>query len=134
MCVIALFLAIIWAGHSPYLHDFGEWVFQSRVLMLYWVQPEEVAGFQWTGYPVPNILATLIMAVFGLFFSAITAGKIFLTVLLAGWYFVLQNFVRQFGSDADTGVLLFVLFSLIGLSNFFWTGFVSYQLAFSKRC
>jgi hypothetical protein len=49
--------------------------------------------------------------------------------LLIGWYFVLLKFVRQFGSTADSAAILFVLFSLVGLSNFFWTGFVSYQLA-----
>ena len=129
MLLLGLMLSVIWLSHSPYLHDFGEWVYQSRILTLYWTQPAEVAGFQWTGYPVPNILAVVIMAVLGLFFSAFTAAKIFLTVLLTGWYFVLRKFVRQFGNTADQGMLLFLLYSLIGLSNFFWTGFVSYQLA-----
>ena len=128
MSVTGLLLAIIWMGHAPYLHDFGEWVFQSRVLTLHWLNPAEVTGFQWAGYPVPNSLAILIMATLGLVFPAITAAKIFLTLLLAGWYFVLQMFVRQLGSITGSSALFFILFSLIGLSNFFWTGFVSYQL------
>lgn len=126
--LLGLMLSIIWLGHAPFLHDFGEWVFQSRILTLHWLNPEEVAGFQWTGYPVPNILAILIMAVLGLVFSAITAAKIFLSILLTGWYFALQKFVHQLGNITGSAALFFVLFSLIGLSNFFWTGFVSYQL------
>jgi hypothetical protein len=42
MSVTGLLLAIIWMGHAPYLHDFGEWVFQSRVLTLHWLNPGEV--------------------------------------------------------------------------------------------
>ena len=127
--VLGIFLFVIWAADSPYLHDFGEWVYQSKILVTYWTDPEKVAGFQWTGYPVPNILAIIVMAVLSLLFSTITAAKIFLSVLLTGWFFVLQKFVRQFGSTTDSATILFVLFSLVGLSNFFWTGFVSYQLA-----
>ncbi len=69
------------------------------------------------------------MALMGLVFSATTAAKIFLTVLLTGWYLVLLKFVRRLGDVPDPAALFFLLFSLIGLSNFFWTGFVSYQLA-----
>ena len=102
---------------------------QSKILAIYWTQPEKVTGFQWTGYPVPNVLAVIIMAVFSLFISVIAAAKLFLSVLLICWYIVLQKFVRQCGITTDSAALLFVLFSLIGLSSFFWTGFVSYQLA-----
>jgi len=129
LLVLGILLAVIWLGHAPYLHDFGEWVFQSKVLALHWTQPEVVAGFQWTGYPVPNMLAVLVMAFLGLFLPAILSAKIFLTLLLTGWYLVLRRFAWQIGSPADSEALLFVLFSLVGLSSFFWTGFVGYQLA-----
>lgn len=127
--LLLVFLSIIWSASAPYLHDFGEWVYQSRVLTLYWTQPDQVSGFQWTGYPVPNMLAILIMAILGLISPAILAAKIFLSLLLMAWYLVLRKFVHQLGNDVNPNALLFVLFSLVGLSNFFWTGFVSYQLA-----
>jgi len=126
--VLGFVLTIIWMGHAPYLHDFGEWVFQSKILTLHWSDPEQVTGFQWATYPVPNSLAILIMAIFGLAIPAITAAKLFLTILLAGWFFVLRKFVRQLCSSTDYDALVFILFSLVALSNFFWTGFVSYQL------
>lgn len=129
LIVLWIFLAVMWTADSPYLHDFGEWVYQSKILTLQWTQPGEVTGFQWAAYPVPNVLAILIMAVLGLLFPAITAAKIFLSLLLAGWYFALRVFVEPFGNRIDSAALLFLLFSLAGLSNFFWTGFVSYQLA-----
>ena len=126
--VLGVFLAIVWTAQAPYLHDFGEWVYQSKILTLYWTQPDEVAGFQWTGSPVPNILAILIMAVLGLIFPAISAAKLFLSLLLVGWYFVLKRFVGELDGVDHPNALMLLLFSLIALSNFFWTGFVSYQL------
>ena len=68
------------------------------------------------------------MAIFGMVFPAITAAKMFLSMLLLAWYAVLRKFVSQLGDAADSPALFFLLFSLIGLSNFFWTGFISYQL------
>ena len=128
LAVLGLMLTIIWAGQTPYLHDFGEWFYQSRILVQQLTRPQDVYGFQWATYPVPNTLAVLIMAGLGLVFPLMASAKLFLSLLLLGWYGVLRVFVRKVCPDDGSPTLLFVLFSLVALSNFFWTGFVGYQL------
>jgi len=128
LSIMGLMLIIIWTGETPYLHDFGEWFYQSRILVLQLTQPESVAAFQWATYPVPNTLAILVMAALGLVFPVMASAKLFLSLLLLGWYGVLQTFVHKVYPNGGSATLLFVLFSLVALSNFFWTGFVGYQL------
>lgn len=128
LIIMGLMLIIIWTGQTPYLHDFGEWFYQSRILVLQLTRPEDVAAFQWATYPVPNTLAVVIMAGLGLVFPVLASAKLFLSLLLLGWYGVLRAFVRRIYPTEGSPTLLFVLFSLLALSNFFWTGFVGYQL------
>ncbi len=128
LAILGLMLIIIWASHAPYLHDFGEWFYQSRILVQQLTRPEDVLGFQWVTYPVPNTLAILIMAGLGLVFPLMASAKLFLSLLLLGWYGVLHVFARRVCPADGSSTLLFVLFSLVALSNFFWTGFIGYQL------
>lgn len=127
--LLVVLLAALWSGNAPHLHDFAEWLYQSRILLLKFTHPEQVAGFQLAHYPVPNSMAVIILSGIGLALSPVLAGKTFLTLLLAAWLWVLRTFVRRIApaSAELQESLLLLLFGLVAASSFFWTGFIGYQ-------
>ena len=128
LAILLIMLAAIWLGAAPQLHDYAEWIYQSRILVLKLTQPESVSSFEWARYPVPNSLAVALLALVGLIMGPVLAGKAFLTLLLIGWFATLRDFTRSIQAPSSESRLMLILFSLVALSNFFWTGFVSYQL------
>ena len=129
LTAVAIFTWGLLFSSTPYLHDYGEWMFQGKVLALKLSDPGLVSGYQLAPYPVPNSLATLILAVLNLVFSPLLAGKLFLLLLLAGWCAVGWAFcTRFFGEAADAAKAWLLLLCVAGFSSFFWYGFVAYQL------
>ena len=126
--MIAVTIIAILVAKAPYLHDFAEWLYQGRILSALWQDPTAVATFYIKPFPVPNSLATVLLASFGSVLPAIWAGKLFLISLLVAWYFVIRMFVdRQLPTQWRFAASL-VIYVLAALSTFFWYGYVSYQL------
>ncbi|MFC1605635.1 hypothetical protein ACFL33_02080 [Pseudomonadota bacterium] len=127
--IVLLMLISAWlAAEAPYLHDFAEWLYQGQILGNLFVHPETVPGFTIVGYPVPNTLATVLLASLGLLLPAVWAGKTFLALLLIAWYVVIGLFVRQHFEERHRDRTTLVLFATAALATFFWYGFVGYQL------
>ena len=130
-CAIGLILSValmIVAAPAPYLQDFGEWLYQGRILALKLTDPATVAGFVVAPYPIPNSLAPALLALLCLMIEPITAGKVFLILLLGGWLWSLGRFTRRFAPQDSGGAAMALLVTLAALASFFWYGFVSYQL------
>jgi hypothetical protein len=129
LAAVAIFTLGLLFSSTPYLHDFGEWMFQGKVIALKLSNPGLVSGYQLAPYPVPNSLATLILAILNLIFSPLAAGKVFLLLLLTGWCVVGWTFcTRYFEEAADSAKAWLLLLCVAGFSSFFWYGFVAYQL------
>lgn len=130
-CAIGLILSValmIVAAPAPYLQDFGEWLYQGRILALKLTDPATVAGFVVAPYPIPNSLAPALLALLCLMIEPITAGKVFLILLLGGWLWSIGRFTRRFAPQDSGGAAMALLATLAALASFFWYGFVSYQL------
>lgn len=126
---LILSLALLIAGApAPYFHDFGEWLYQGRILALKLTDPAAVAGFVVAPYPVPNSLAPALLALLCLVLKPIAAGKVFLILLLGGWLWSLLLFTRRFIAEDSRGAALLALVTVAALASFFWYGFASYQL------
>ena len=126
---LILSLALVIAGaQAPYFHDFGEWLYQGRILALKITDPTTVASFAVAPYPVPNSLAVALLALLCLVLEPIAAGKVFLILLLAGWSWILWRFTCRFTPAETRGVIFLLLVSIVALASFFWYGFISYQL------
>ena len=131
---VALVLAmalIIALAPVPYFHDFGEWLYQGKILALKLTDPEAVAGFALAHYPVPNSLAPVILGLLCLTLEPILAGKVFLILLLGGWLWGSLVFAKRYGPDDAQGAVMALLVSLAALASFHWYGFVGYQLGLS---
>lgn len=138
---LALIIAI---APAPYFHDFGEWLYQGKILALKITDSAAVAGFTVAPYPVPNSLAPVLLALLCLVLAPMVAGKVFLILLLAGWIWILWRFTCRFTLAENRGVILVLLVAVIALASFFWYGFISYQLGlllwfafltnFNERC
>lgn len=113
---------------SPYLQDFAEWLYQGFILAMKLVEPERVSRFILAPYPVPNSLAPLALALLCLLFEPITAGRLFLALLLLGWWLVLRAFVRRHLPRDQSRSLFALLVAVAALASFFWYGFIGYQL------
>lgn len=125
LAAMAFFIA---AAPAPYFHDFGEWLYQARILALKITDPAAVTGFVVAPYPVPNSLAPVLLALLCLVFEPLAAGKVFLLLLLGGWLWSLWRFARRFVSEDNRGATLLLLVAVVALASYFWYGFVSYQL------
>jgi hypothetical protein len=127
--ILVVACAAFLISDAPYLQDFAEWLYQAQILKNLIFDPASVSGFTVFPYPVPNSLATLLLAALSVFLPPIWAGKLFLVLLLMTWFAVISRLAaRYFGADLRAPVIL-VLFSLTALSSFFWYGFVAYQLS-----
>lgn len=125
--VVAVMTTILLAP-APWLHDFGEWLFQARVLALKILDPDLVSGYQVAPYPVPNSLAILLLALLSAMMPALIAGKAFLLLQLLAWVWLLRAYVNRFVPDGSRGSVFLVLIGTVALSSFYWYGFISYQL------
>ncbi|MBK1725047.1 hypothetical protein [Thiocystis violacea] len=121
-------IVLILAAPAPWLHDFAEWLFQAQVLGLKLQNPELVSNYVLASYPVPNSLATLILAGLTLVLPPLIAGKCYLVVQIVAWFWLLDRFSQRQVSQDYRGCVLLVLLGAVGFSSFFWLGFISYQL------
>lgn len=127
--LLALMALALWLAPAPYLHDFGEWLFQAKVLSQQWTEPETVAGFQWAHYPVPNSLAVMILAMLNLLLPPFLAGKLFLLGLLLGHWWMALRFAKRIQHAGQQKLVAALILCLVGFSYLFWTGFISNQLS-----
>lgn len=127
--LVLLTILAIAVARAPYMHDFAEWVYQGQIIMRFMVDPAAVSGFTLANYPVPNSLASTILAGLSFIFAPLWAGKAFLTLMLLGWYVVIGLFTRRFVDASWRASASLVLYVTTALATFFWYGFVSYQLA-----
>lgn len=126
MLVVVLALII---ARAPYMHDFAEWVYQGQVIKQLVTDPGAAAGFTLATYPVPNSLVSAILAGFSFVFAPMWVGKVFLILMLSGWYGVVILFTRRFVGKQWRAETTLVLYVSTALATFFWYGFASYQLA-----
>ena len=127
--VVVLFAAFAFSP-APFLHDYAEWVYQSKILALKASAPEEVQGFVLHAYPVPYMLLQYALAGLHLVLPPFPAAKLLIVVylLLAGA--VCRVFVTRFVASPGHRPLAWVLLVCTAvLSSFFWYGFIGYQLA-----
>jgi hypothetical protein len=120
--------AALLIADAPHLHDFAEWLYQAQILKILIADPGQVPHFELVHYAVPNALATVMLATISSVLPAIWAGKAFLILMLLGWYVVILLFARRHIDVGLQGVTVSVLFGTAALANFFWYGFVGYQL------
>jgi hypothetical protein len=125
---IILPLLAIGLAPAPYLHDFAEWLYQAQIIKNLALDPGSVAAFELAPYPVPNALATVLMAALSVALPAVWAGKVFLGAMLLGWWLAIRAFCRRWVPPDDRARAALLLYGLAGLAPFFWYGFVSYQL------
>jgi len=130
LAVLALLtiLALV-VARAPYLHDFAEWVYQGQIISRFMLDPATVSGFTMATYPVPNSLASAILAGLSFIFAPVWAAKVFLICMLLGWYMVIRQFTRRFVDASWRAAATLVLYVTTALATFFWYGFISYQLA-----
>jgi len=129
LIAVFVFFLGLFAGSTPYLHDFGEWMFQGKVLALKLLSPDDVTAFQLAAYPVPNSLAIFILSVLNMLFSPMIAGKLFLGCLIAAWCIAAHLFCKRFfPKEPDRAAAWLLIVCLAGFSSFFWYGYVGYQL------
>lgn len=126
--ILVVVLALIIAK-APYMHDFAEWMYQGQVIKRFIVDPAAVSGFTMASYPVPNSLVSAILAGLSFIFAPMWVGRIFLILMLLGWYGVISLFTRRFVSEQWRAAAAQVLYTSTALATFFWYGFASYQLA-----
>lgn len=126
--LVALPLLAIVLARAPYLHDFAEWLYQARILADLALGRPAAAGFTIAPYPVPNSLATVLLAGLSVALPTLWAGKVFLCAMLLGWYGVVRAFCARWVQPAERSSAALLLYCLAGLAPFFWHGFISYQL------
>ena len=128
MLIVLNMLAIIIA-RAPYLHDFAEWLYQGQIVRQFVEDAAVVSHFTMATYPVPNSLATALLASLSFILTPLWAGKVFLILMLLGWYGVIRLFTRRFVDAQWRAAATLVLYASFALAPFFWYGFISYQLA-----
>ena len=126
----AIILAALVFSPAPFLHDYAEWVYQSKILALKAADPAEVRGFVLHAYPVPYMLVQYSLAVLHLAVPPFLAAKLFIIAYLAGSGLVCWAFVRRFVAPPERRPVAWVLLACIaGTSSYFWYGFIGYQVA-----
>ena len=126
--MLVTMLAVI-IGRAPYLHDFAEWLYQGQIVKNSVLDAASVEQFTMATYPVPNSLVTMILAGLSFIFTPLWAGRVFLILMLLGWFTVIRLFCSRFVDTQWRGAASLVLFASTALATFFWYGFASYQLA-----
>ena len=126
--MLVTMLAVI-IGRAPYLHDFAEWLYQGQIVKNSVLDAATVEQFTMATYPVPNSLVTMILAGLSFIFTPLWAGRVFLILMLLGWFTVIRLFCSRFVDTQWRGAASLVLFASTALATFFWYGFASYQLA-----
>lgn len=124
MAINFVILLIFWVTGYPSFQDYGEWVYQGRVLSDLWAGIDTgVADF--VEYPVPYALHLLLLAFATRIFGPI-AGPIILLILFAGfamyciYRFVSNNDLHRVSATIFTAVLVF--------GSGFWNGYLGAQL------
>lgn len=126
--MLVTMLAVI-IGRAPYLHDFAEWLYQGQIVKNSVLDAASVEQFTMATYPVPNSLVTMMLAGLSFIFTPLWAGRVFLILMLLGWFTVIRLFCSRFVDTQWHGAASLVLFASTALATFFWYGFASYQLA-----
>jgi hypothetical protein len=129
MTLMVLTMLAIIIGRAPYLHDFAEWVYQGQIVKKTVLDAASVSQFTMANYPVPNSLVTMLLAGLSFVFTPLWAGRVFLILMLLGWFGVIRLFSGRFIDPQWRGAASLVLFVSTALATFFWYGFASYQLA-----
>jgi hypothetical protein len=125
---LLLLIAFI-TSPAPFLHDFGLWLYQGKVIALKFIDPDQVAAYSLYNYPVPYVLVQYMMAALMLVLSPFVAGKLLLSIYLISWCWVSRLFVKRYFGDFSQQNLAWVLLAcLAGLSSFFYYGFIGYQI------
>ena len=113
---------------AAYLHDFSEWLYQSKILSLKLVAPEQVQGFTVFPYLVPNSLVLYIMAVLHLIFPPLVVGKLFISLYVVAWGLVTRIFVWRYYDKHMPRTTAWAFLVCLGcFSSFFWYGYIAYQ-------
>lgn len=129
LAALFVLLAALWLAPTIALHDFGEWLYQGKIIALKLTSPQLVVGFELHKYPVPNSLVPFILAALHQLLSPIVAGKLFLSAYLLAWSLVAWALTQRHTPDsAERSVVWSVLMCIGCLSSFFWYGFMSYQI------
>jgi hypothetical protein len=126
--LIAMTVLAILIGSAPYLHDLAEWLYQGQIVKNLLMGNDSVSGYTVAAYPVPNSLATLLLAGLSFILPPLWAGKIFLVLMLLAWYAVTRLFTDRFVDASWRSAATLSLYALTALATFFWYGFISYQL------
>lgn len=129
MILMVLTMLAIIIARAPYLHDFAEWLYQGQIVKASVVDAASVTRFTMATYPVPNSLVTILLAGLSFIFTPLWAGRVFLILMLLGWYGVTRLFSGRFVDAQWRAATSLVLYVSTALATFFWYGFVSYQLA-----
>lgn len=117
---------VTWA---PFLHDYGEWVFQGRVLHLKLADPSRVTGYELYSYPVPYQLAQYALAALNVLFEPIVAGKMLILVYVVATAVTIAAFCRRYYIEREQQLLAWSLLTLVAIfSSFFWYGYLGYQI------
>jgi hypothetical protein len=69
---LLLLIAFI-TSPAPFLHDFGLWLYQGKVIALKFIDPDQVAAYSLYNYPVPYVLVQYMMAALMLVLSPFVA-------------------------------------------------------------
>ena len=129
-CFTAAGLAIV-LSPAPFLHDFGEWAFQAKVLALKLIAPDDVSGYSLYPYPIPYLLSHYALAVYNLFLPPIWAAKLFLLSYLLISILAYHKFINRYVLDPKHKPAVWALLICVGtFSSFFWYGYIGYQLGF----
>ncbi|MEH6519451.1 MAG: hypothetical protein V7742_22470 [Halioglobus sp.] len=124
-----LLLAAIFLSPATFLHDFGEWVFQGKILSLKFAAPEQVTAYTLYNYPVPYSTAQYFLALLHLVFPPLLAGKILIAMYIVGWCAAAEMFCRRYFDEPTQRRLAWViLVCLAAFSSFFYYGYIGYQL------
>lgn len=117
-------LVTFWVTGYPSFQDYGEWVYQGRVLSDLWAGIDTgVADF--VDYPVPYALHLLLLAFATRLFGSI-AGPMVLLILFAGFAmfcisrFVSKNELNRVSATIFTAAMVF--------GSGFWNGYLGAQL------
>lgn len=124
--VVAVGLAV---QPYPALQDFVEWIYQGWVLgELFTGNPAVEEAFALRGYPVPNVLAQILMGALATVVSPVAAAKIIL-VLYIFLFSVFSFLIARQVSPRHAGLLNLIILSTFCFGPGFWNGYINYQVS-----